>query len=83
MDISETVNFYGVIEVDGEVIAQATATIESDTGATTSYSESINNYEKYVENKKDCREQFDDFRKKVYEKEDQIQTEYPGVEDVL
>ena len=76
MEISETISLVGTISIDGKIIAQANATVGSREGAVTSYVESVNDYKKYTENLVECRQQFDAFKKKVREREDEMLTAY-------
>jgi hypothetical protein len=76
MEIKETSQLNGVIKIENKIVAQATATVSSETGTATAYNESINDYDLYVANKVECRSQFDDFQLKVRAKEDEMQTVY-------
>lgn len=84
MEIIESGEFTGTVKVGDYIVAQANAQISSDHRTNSRYSESINDYKLYIENKEECRRQLDEFKAKVREREDVLIKNYhpePEVEE--
>lgn len=81
MEVNETISINGLVKIGEKVVAQANASVSSQTGTATSYNESINDYITYVANLEECRAQFDEFQEIVRAKEDDMLRLYHGKVD--
>lgn len=72
LEVKQNITLNGVSKIDGVQAAYMSATISSDGGTGANINETITNQELYNANKAQVRADIAEFKKKVYEVEDEL-----------
>lgn len=72
LEVKQNITLNGVSKIDGVQVAYMSATISSDGGTGANVNETITNQELYNANKAQVRADIAEFKKKVYEVEDEL-----------
>lgn len=72
LEVKQNITLNGVSKIDGVQVAYMSATISSDGGTGANVNETITNQELYNVNKAQVRADIAEFKKKVYEVEDEL-----------
>lgn len=72
LEVKQNITLNGVSKIDGVQAVYMTATISNDGGSVANVNETITNQEVYNANKAQVRADIAEFKKKVYEVEDEL-----------